>query len=61
MVIQWANEAKTYIRVEIMGTVYQIPTDGSQPDWKNIKAMVDAGTLVIAPYQPPAPPPNTDS
>lgn len=56
MNICWDNEDKTYLRVEVMGMVHQIPTDDGHPDWRNIKAMVEAGQLVIGDYQPPEPP-----
>jgi hypothetical protein len=55
MKIIWDNPEKTYVRVEIMGATYQIPKDDGHPDWRNIKAMVEAGQLVIGDYQPPEP------
>lgn len=55
MKIQWANDAKSYVLVEVMGAAYQIPADDTHPDWQNIKAMVDAGTLTIPDYEPPVP------
>jgi len=55
MNIRWANKSKTYVVIEVMGTTYQIPTDDTHPDWRNIKAMVEAGTLIIPDYEPPAP------
>ena len=54
MIIRWANPSQSYVRIEIMGAVYQIPVDENQPDWARIKAMIEAGTLVIPPYEPPA-------
>lgn len=53
MKITWDNPEKTYVRVELMGVVSQIPTDERHPDWANIKAMLDAGTLVIPDYEAP--------
>ena len=58
MKIQWANEARTYVRIEVMGAAYQIPKDDNHPDWQNIKSMVEAGALTIPDYEPPAPPPD---
>jgi hypothetical protein len=39
-----------------MGTTYTMPTEG--PDWDRIKAKVDAGGLVIDPYEGPPIPMN---
>lgn len=52
MIVRWDNPEKTYVRIEIMGAVYQIPTDDRHPDWANIKAMIESGTLAVADYEP---------
>lgn len=58
MIISWANDTQTYVRVEVGGSAYQIPCDPDHPDWQNIKAMIDAKALIIPPYEPPQPPDN---
>lgn len=60
MIIRWSNEAKTHVRIEVSGIYYELPTDNSSPDWLRIKAMIEAGTLVIPDYEPPAPPPSQE-
>lgn len=53
MIVSWACELKTLVRLEDGGTIRIFPPLDVLPDWQRISAAVEAGTVTIADYAPP--------
>jgi hypothetical protein len=53
---QYTNSENTSIKCDINGVTSFVPVAPGNTDYANIMALVTAGELIIAPYNPPAPP-----
>jgi hypothetical protein len=56
---QYVNPENTSIRCDINGVNSFVPVAPGNSDFARIQELVAAGELIIAPYEPPAPPPVT--
>lgn len=55
MRLKWENQSETYLSIELDdGTTHTVPASSlNDPHWQEIAQAVEAGTLVIEPYEPP--------
>jgi hypothetical protein len=56
---QYNNTENTSIRCDINGVTSFVPVAPGNSDYARIQELVATGELIIAPYEPPAPPPVT--
>jgi hypothetical protein len=56
---QYTNPENTSIRCDINGVTSYVPVAPGNSDYARIQELVATGELIIASYEPPAPPPVT--